>query len=110
MDPTLGDLGYGPEAYDAVILGALAAEAARGDLGQSVAARLRDVSSGGRRCTSYRECSALVRSGSDIDYDGLSGRIEFDSNGDVTEGTFGVYEYTADNTYSRAGTRVVTSR
>ncbi|WP_182899327.1 BTAD domain-containing putative transcriptional regulator [Microbispora sp. H10830] len=110
MDPSLGDLGYGPEAYDAVILGALAAEAARGDLGQSVAARLRDVSSGGRRCTSYRECSALVRSGLDIDYDGLSGRIEFDSNGDVTEGTFGVYEYTADNTYSRAGTRVVTSR
>lgn len=83
VDPVVEDVSYGPESYDAVVLGALAAEAARGDLGQSIAARLADVSRGGRRCTTYQECVALVRAGEDIDYDGLSGRIEFDSNGDV---------------------------
>ncbi|GAA3183404.1 ABC transporter substrate-binding protein [Nonomuraea roseoviolacea] len=106
-DPQHDDLGYAAEAYDAVVLGALAAEAAHSDLGQSIAARLAEVSSGGRRCTSYRDCAALVRAGVDIDYDGLSGRIEFDSNGDVREGSFGVYRYDESNHYERVATRTV---
>jgi hypothetical protein len=65
------------------------------------------VTGGGRRCTSFRECAALLAQGVEIDYDGLSGRIEFDSNGDVGEGTFGVYTYDHDNTYARTATRVV---
>nr|SBO97589.1 Branched-chain amino acid ABC transporter, amino acid-binding protein (TC 3.A.1.4.1) [Nonomuraea gerenzanensis] len=106
-DPGHDDLSYAAESYDAVVLGALAAEAARSDLGQSIAARLADVSSGGRRCTSYRECAELARAGVDLDYDGVSGRIEFDSNGDVREGAFGVYAYDESDDYELVTTRLV---
>ncbi|MEU4231238.1 hypothetical protein AB0F17_43680 [Nonomuraea sp. NPDC026600] len=107
MDPALTDFSYAAEAYDAVVVAALAARAAQGDLGQSVAGRLAEVSGGGQRCTTFRECAKLLEAGVEIDYDGLSGRIEFDSNGDVGEGTFGVYTYGRDNTYTRTATRVV---
>ncbi|NRQ40111.1 ABC transporter substrate-binding protein [Nonomuraea sp. NN258] len=107
LDPALTDFSYAAEAYDAVIVAALAARAAQGDLGKSVAGRLATVSGGGRPCTTFRACADLLESGTDIDYDGLSGRIEFDSNGDVGEGGFGVYTYKADNTYVRTETRVV---
>ncbi|MFD1535878.1 ABC transporter substrate-binding protein [Nonomuraea guangzhouensis] len=106
-DPKHHDTSYGVESYDAVVLGALAAESAQSDRGQSIAAHLADVSSGGRRCVSYRDCAALVRAGVDIDYDGLSGRIEFDSNGDVREGKFGIYQYDESNMYQRVATHLV---
>jgi len=82
-------------------------ELAQSDLGQSIAAYLSDVSSGGRRCMSYRDCAGLVRAGIDIDYDGPSGRIEFDSNGDVREGSFGIYQYDESNSYEWVVTRLV---
>ncbi|HLU75716.1 MAG TPA: hypothetical protein VKZ82_26310 [Nonomuraea sp.] len=107
LDRTLTDFSYAAEVYDAVVLAALAARAAHGDLGKSVAGRLAAVSGGGQRCTTFEQCAALLDAGADIDYDGLSGRVEFDSNGDVGEGTFGVYTYQDDNTYVRTATRVV---
>ncbi|MFI7704941.1 hypothetical protein [Nonomuraea sp. NPDC049480] len=61
----------------------------------------------GQRCTSSGACAELLARGAEIDYDGLSGRIEFDSNGDVGEGVFGVYTYDRDNTFARTSTRVV---
>ncbi|MGI5267583.1 BTAD domain-containing putative transcriptional regulator [Nonomuraea sp. CA-218870] len=110
LDPAMRDFSYAAEVYDAVVLAALAARAARGDLGKSVAGRLAAVSGGGRRCTTFAQCAALLDAGVEIDYDGLSGRVEFDSNGDVGEGTFGVYTYKPDNTYVRTETRVVPSQ
>lgn len=107
LDPRLQDFSYASEAYDAVVLAALAAEAGEGDLGPTVAARLADVSGGGQRCTDFGACADLLRAGTDIDYDGLSGRVEFDSYGDVGEGTFGVYTYRRDNNYVRTQTRAV---
>ena len=35
------------------------------------------------------------------DYDGYSGPITFDENGDPTEATIGIFQYGADNMYSR---------
>ncbi|WP_214320266.1 BTAD domain-containing putative transcriptional regulator [Nonomuraea sediminis] len=107
MDPSLTDFRYAVESYDAVVVAALAARAAGGDLGPSIAGRMASVSGGGQRCTSFAECARLLEAGADIDYDGLSGRIEFDGNGDVAEGTFGVFTYGPGNTYSRTATRVV---
>lgn len=91
------------------IMPALAARVAQGDLGRSVAGRLLEVSRGGQRCTTFAQCAALLDAGVDIDYDGLSGRIEFDGSGDVGEGTFGVYTYGRDNDCTRTETRVVPS-
>ncbi|WP_213453941.1 ABC transporter substrate-binding protein [Rhizomonospora bruguierae] len=98
IDPKLKDFNYGPESYDATILAALAAEAAKSDAPADIAKKLAEVSKGGEKCTSFKQCKDLLAAGKDIDYDGVSGPIEFDDAGDPAEATIGIYQYGADNT------------
>ncbi|WP_214104395.1 ABC transporter substrate-binding protein [Acrocarpospora catenulata] len=100
VDPSLKDYSYAPESYDATILSALAAEAAGSDAGTAVAGKLIDVSKGGEKCTDFAACLALLKAGKDIDYDGVSGPVEFSDAGDPSEATIGIYQYAADNTYA----------
>ena len=98
-EPSPTVFNYAPEAYDAAIVAALAAQAAGDDSGASVASELTKVTTGGEKCTDYAGCLALLNQGKDIDYDGASGPLEFDTWGDPTEGVVGVYQYGPDNTY-----------
>ena len=61
---------------------------------------MQEVSAGGEKCTTYNECLALLKDGKDIDYDGVSGPVEFNEKGDPSEATIGIYEYGADNMYT----------
>ena len=97
VNPNLKDYNYAPESYDAVVLTALAAEAAKSDAGTAIAAKLVEVSKGGTKCTSFADCKKLIAAGTDIDYDGISGPIEFSDKGDPSEATIGIYQYGADN-------------
>lgn len=97
VDPTLQDYSYAPESYDAAVLIALAAEEAKSDAGKDIAAHLQDVSTGGTKCTTFADCDKLVKAGTDIDYDGKSGPVEFDKNGDPTEASIGIYQFGPDN-------------
>lgn len=122
VDAGLVDLSFAAEAFDAVTAAALAAARAQDDAGRSIAANLIAVSGGdgggtadnggtaapaGNRtteaCTSYKQCLAVLGSGNNADYDGESGLIAFDSNGDVTSATFTVYTYGADNNPELSG-------
>ncbi|MBO3745358.1 ABC transporter substrate-binding protein [Streptosporangiaceae bacterium NEAU-GS5] len=96
-DPSLHDFNYGPESYDATIVTALAALAAKSDAGVDIAKKLQEVSSGGTKCKAFKECADLIAAGTDVDYDGVSGPIEFNAAGDPAEATIGVYQYGADN-------------
>jgi branched-chain amino acid transport system substrate-binding protein len=100
QDPDLQDFSYGPESYDAVMVAALAA--AQGGSADSITIRdnLQSVSAEGTKCTEVGECLQLIADGEDIDYDGPSGPIEFDENGDPTEAYIGVYQYGPDNKYT----------
>jgi ABC-type branched-subunit amino acid transport system substrate-binding protein len=100
VDPKLTEFAYAPESYDATILVALAAQAAGDDSGASIASKMQEVSAGGEKCTSFKDCVALIKAGKDIDYDGVSGPIEFNAKGDPSEATIGIYQYGADNTYT----------
>ena len=100
VDPSLKDFSYAPESYDATILIALAAIAAGDDSGEAIGEALPDVSRGGEKCSTFADCSEMLEAGEDIDYDGVSGPIEFSDAGDPTEATIGIYEYGADNTYT----------
>ncbi len=100
VDPSLKDFSYAPESYDAATLIALAAEAAKNDSGTAIASKLEDVSKGGEKCTTFADCKKLLDAGTDIDYDGVSGPIEFNDAGDPTEATIGIYQYGADNKYT----------
>lgn len=99
VNPDLVDFSYAAENYDAVTLIALAAQAGGATDGATIAANLQAVSEGGEKCTDFASCKALLDDGKDIDYDGLSGPVEFDANGEVTQATMGVYEYTANDAY-----------
>jgi ABC-type branched-subunit amino acid transport system substrate-binding protein len=99
VDPGLTDFSYAAESYDAVMLIALAAQAGGATDGATIAANLQDVSSGGTKCSSWTECKDLLDQGEDIDYDGVSGPIEFDENGDPSVATMGVYEYESNTSY-----------
>src|SRR3546814_3038203 len=79
VDPDLVDFNYGPETYDAIIVSALAAEVAGSD-GIEYASEINGVTRGGEKCTDYAGCLEMVKAGTDIDYDGVSGPPEFSGN------------------------------
>ncbi|MGO4691401.1 ABC transporter substrate-binding protein [Glaciibacter sp. 2TAF33] len=104
IDPDLKDYSYAAESYDAVILVALAAYAGNDVKGTSIASYLQQVSGGtgkGTKVTDFKSAAAALKKGEQIDYDGYSGPITFDKNGDPTEATIGVYQFGADNKYTR---------
>jgi len=102
-DDLAGVFAYGPEAYDAVVLLALASLAAgTADDATAIAGKLQEVSGGtggGTKCFSFAECAEIIAGGGVADYDGVSGPITFNEVGDPTEATIGKYVYLADNTY-----------
>jgi ABC-type branched-subunit amino acid transport system substrate-binding protein len=104
INPDLTDYSYAAESYDAVMLIALAAYAGNDISGTSIASYLRQVSGGtgdGTKVTDFKSAAAALAKGEQVNYDGFSGPVTFDENGDPTEATIGVYEYAADNTYKR---------
>jgi len=101
QDPSLGtNTSYAGESYDGVILSALAAAAAGDDSGASIASQMVAVSRDGTKCSTYAECLSLIQSGEDVDYDGVSGPVEFSDLGDPTQASVGIYEYGQDNNYT----------
>jgi neutral amino acid transport system substrate-binding protein len=113
VDPGLKDVSFAAEAYDAVTVAALAAARAQDDAGRSIAANLLAASGGtvegstgepaAEACLTYKDCRAGLMSGPDINYDGESGPVAFDANGDITTATFTVYTYGADNNPAPTG-------
>jgi len=104
IDPSLTDFSYAAESYDAVILIALAAYAANDTSGEAIASYLQQVSGGtgeGTKVTDFAAGAAALAEGEQIDFDGYSGPITFDENGDPTDATIGIYEFDAENKYSR---------
>jgi len=104
VDPTLTDFSYAAESYDAVILIALAAYAGNDVSGESIAKYLQQVSGGtgeGTKVTDFKSGAEALAKGDQIDYDGYSGPITFDENGDPTDATIGIYQFDAENKYTR---------
>ena len=99
VDPKLKDFSYSQESYDAVVMSALAAEAAKNDSGEAIASEMINVSRGGEKCSTFADCVKLVKDGTDIDYDGASGPVDLNKTGSPSKATIGIYEYGADNMY-----------
>jgi branched-chain amino acid transport system substrate-binding protein len=41
----------------------------------------------------------MLEAGDDIDYDGVSGPIDFNDTGSPSKATIGIFQYTPDNTF-----------
>jgi branched-chain amino acid transport system substrate-binding protein len=89
----LTEFAYLAESYDAVILLALAAQQAGNDSGEAIMNNMTSVSTGGTVVTNFKDGLAALKAGKDIDYNGYSGPIEFDKNGDPTGASIGIWKY-----------------
>jgi branched-chain amino acid transport system substrate-binding protein len=97
-DPGVRSLRFAAEAYDATILAALAATLAGDDGGASIDRMLSAASAGGIPCSSFGECLDVLSTRDDIDYRGVTGPLDLDENGDITEPRFAVYGFSPENT------------
>ena len=84
---------YGAETYDAVIIAALAAEAAGFAESSAMAARINDITRGGQKCFSFAECRAVIAAGGDPDYDGAGGPYEFTEAGEPSVASYRIATY-----------------
>ncbi len=93
--PAVKVYSYAPEAYDATILIALAALQGKGVDGKTIRDNLKSVSEVGTKCITFVDCAKLIKAGTDINYDGLSGPITFDDNGDASQAYISIYKNTS---------------
>ncbi|MFM7438834.1 MAG: ABC transporter substrate-binding protein, partial [Snowella sp.] len=87
-----------PHTYDAAILMMLAAEAAKANTGEGIQSKIREVAAGpGEEVTDPCKALALVKEGKAINYQGASGNVDIDANGDVV-GSYDVWTVKPDGT------------
>ena len=94
-------LAYVKEAYDATIALALAAQAAGRLDGAAIRDRLRAVGSSPGTIVNagpsgVADALRILAEGGEIDYEGASGSIDWDGNGDLRRGHIGVWRFTED--------------
>jgi branched-chain amino acid transport system substrate-binding protein len=86
---------YGAESYDAIIIAALAATEAKSTKAADIKAHMISVSSGGTKVYNFKDAVAAIKAGKNIDYEGQSGPVDFDKNGNPTTAFMGIYKYDA---------------
>jgi branched-chain amino acid transport system substrate-binding protein len=87
-DDSTAQVSNAPQAYDCAVTLALATAAADAGTSDTIADAVRDVTDGGVTCTTYADCLDKLNAGEDIDYDGVSGQLAIDENGDPTFARF----------------------
>ncbi len=87
-----------PHTWDAAVLLMLAAEAAKSNTGEGIQSKIREVANGpGEKVSDVCKAMELVRQGKDINYQGASGNVDIDENGDVV-GSYDVWTVKDDGT------------
>ena len=87
---------FSAHAYDCVISIALAALQAGTDDSTEIAKNMIEVTKGGEKCTSFADCKALAEAGTDFDYDGAAGALDFVNAGEPGKGTYDIWEFTEE--------------
>ena len=94
-------LAYVKEAYDATIALALAAQAAGRVDGAAIRDRLRVVGSSPGTVvdagpSGVADALRILVEGGEVDYEGASGSMDWDANGDLRRGHIGIWRFTED--------------
>lgn len=104
---------FSAHAYDCMIVLALAAKAAGSDDPAKIRAEMVNVTKGGEKCSTYADCARLLDQGRDIDYDGASGKLDFarkqGGGGEPSAGTYDVWRFGPDGTYTTQRDQVTVS-
>ncbi|HUF97626.1 MAG TPA: transporter substrate-binding domain-containing protein [Ilumatobacter sp.] len=106
-DPSFQDrfAEYAPDAptifsghfYDCTNVIALAAQAAGSSDPAVFVTEMQTVTNDGTECATWAACAALLAEGEDINYQGASGVVDLDENGEPTAGAYDVYTYDAES-------------
>jgi branched-chain amino acid transport system substrate-binding protein len=104
-DPKLVDTLYAGEAYDAVVIVALAAERAKSTKGVDIASEINGITRDGEKCTTFRQCRDIIASGGKPDYIGITGTLNFAAAGERAVGSYGILRFTAQNKIDEAATQ-----
>ena len=87
-----------PHSWDAAVLMMLAAESAGENTGEGVKSKILEVANApGTEVSEPCQAMELIRQGEDINYQGASGNVDIDANGDVIGG-YDVWEVKPDGT------------
>ena len=97
IDPNLQDYNYAGETYDAVIVTALAAQAAGTNDANVFKAFVNGITVGGEACTDFAACLEIINNGGNVDYNGISGPLSFTDAGEPAEASFGILQFGEDN-------------
>lgn len=91
---------YVPHNWDAAVLMMLAAEASDANTGEGIKGKILDVANApGTEVSDACEAMELVRNGEDINFQGASGNVDIDANGDVV-GSYDVWQVGEDGSLS----------
>ncbi|WP_327007363.1 ABC transporter substrate-binding protein [Dactylosporangium sp. NBC_01737] len=108
VDSGLTDFNYAGEAYDAVVVAALAAEAGKSVESASIAKQMIGVTTGENVCDTISTCLAAAKSGKDFKYRGISlRRSGFTDAGEPSSAMYGVLNFGRNNTIDEAKTEFV---
>jgi branched-chain amino acid transport system substrate-binding protein len=84
---------FAAQAYDMIQLIALAIEAAGDKSGEAINSKMREISGPpGVIVSSFEEGAKALKRGKAINYEGASGPVDFDENGNITKANFRISE------------------
>jgi ABC-type branched-subunit amino acid transport system substrate-binding protein len=112
LDPSLEEFNFAGEAYDAVMITALAADLAHSTDSRTMATYVNGVtvkSAGGTECTSYIDCETVLESGRDIAYRGYAVRSGFTTTGEPSTAEYGTQHFNDSNQIDDQKTEFVTT-
>ena len=108
IDPELGGTyNYAGETYDAIVLAALAAQAAGTNQATTFAPYVNGLTFGGDACADFASCAEILAGGGNVDYDGASGPLSFADAGEPAEASFGILQFGEDNALDNDATEFV---
>src|SRR6266545_154685 len=93
FDPGLKELQYAPQAFDCMTVIALAAEQAKTNNPAVFKNAIVGITRDGTKCSTFAACKELIAAGTNIDYQGVSGPLNFIAAGEPGEATIEIYSY-----------------
>jgi len=108
--PDLKELQFAPQVFDCATTIALAAEQAGSDNPENFADDIVGITKDGQKCDSFAACKELIADGKNIDYEGVSGPLNFTDVGEPGQATIEVYTYDDQGKLQTLRTEVSTSQ
>jgi ABC-type branched-subunit amino acid transport system substrate-binding protein len=112
IDSSITSYTYAGEAYDAVVISALAAQIAH-SVDPAVVARyingVTTLAPGGVECTTVKDCLDAVNAGKDVAYRGVTVRSGFTDAGEPSTTSYGTLHFGRDNRIDNGKTEFVSA-